>query len=256
VAILFLVAFFLCLRSGFRGYVFAFVMVAGIAFYLSMGLKSLWLALAMALMVGVMVTGHGNFFELPPSVQRTLSIIPGNWDPRVLDTTRSSNDFRQQIRDIYLDEYADQSPLIGNGFNYKRSALYAMNYEFGVKAYGMTPYDFHKGFIQRKDFHIGWISLYDSVGVGGGVFFMLLFLINVYLLYKSYRFFPRTQVPPILIWVSVMMGSSYISFFVVFGAFQQMLPLMCVLSALTYLIYEHVREQKFLQTVELAVVKA
>lgn len=242
VAVLFLTSFVLCLRGGFRSSVFVFVMVAAIGAYLVLGNKSLWWACMGAVMVLFLTVGHKTFFELHPSIQRSLSMMPGQWDPEVLGTARSSDDFRRSIKDIYVNEYLYHSPVMGNGFNYKRSDLYGLDYGMGTSAYGMTAYDAHKGFITRKDFHIGWISLYDAVGLVGGGLFCLLFLANGWLLWKSFRYFPRKQLPPIFIWVTVSMGSSFISFFAVFGAFQLMLPMMCMYSALTWLIYEHAME--------------
>jgi hypothetical protein len=196
------------------------------------------------LTVGFLAVGQGNFFDLPLSMQRAISFVPGRWDAVVVNSSESSNDFRKIIKDIYVKEYLHKSPLLGNGFNYKKSDLYALDQGGGIRSYNMTDYDFHKGFVLRKDFHIGWISLYDTVGVTGGGIFILLFFVNCHLLGKSFFCFPRRKLPPVFVWVVVSLGSSFASFFAVSGAFQHMLPHMCILSALTWLIYEHAKELK------------
>jgi hypothetical protein len=242
VALLFVLAFMLCLRGGFRNTVFTFVCITAVGTYLSIGIKSLWMGLLGVLVAGILTVGHGTLFNLPLAMQRSISFVPGHWDAMVVNSTESSNGFRQAIQDIYIQEYLYKSPLIGKGFNYDRSVLHGLEYGGGVRAYDMTDYDFHKGFIMRKDPHIGWISLHDSVGLIGGGVFIILFLANCYFLYRSYRCYPRDQMPPIFIWTTVMIISWTASFFAVSGAFQLMLPRMCILSALTWLIYEHARD--------------
>jgi hypothetical protein len=237
VVILFLISLALCLRGGFRSALFSFILIAGIGFYISLGIKSLWLALLGILILSVLSVGNNTFFQLPLSVQRTLSFLPGQWDPQVLATTESSNDFRHRIQTIYLNEYMHRSPLIGNGFNYNKQVL--VEYDPALLYQGLiSQYDFHKGFIERKDYHIGWISLYDTVGIAGGISFIILFGVNSYLFFKCFKLYFNKQVPPILVWTVVQTLANFASYFAVFGAFQEMLPLMCVLSAITYLVYE------------------
>ena len=112
-----------------------------------------------------------HLIKVPLAAQRSLAFLPGDWDPEVTGSTLSSNEFRQKIQQVYINEDLRKSPLLGNGFSYNSDEFQKMNYlaktQDTVDGYYAT-----KIFVVGKMFHTGWISVYDSVGLIGSAAFI------------------------------------------------------------------------------------
>jgi hypothetical protein len=77
---------------------------------------ALFAGLALAVIaVGGLVTGQGEYFRLPLGVQRTLSWLPGDWDPEFKNMEGGRDDFREDLR-RYAMENIKADPWIGRGF--------------------------------------------------------------------------------------------------------------------------------------------
>jgi hypothetical protein len=68
-----------------------------------------------ALALGGLVAGQGEYFRLPLGVQRTLSWLPGNWDPEFQYMEGGRDDFREDLR-LYASQNIKADPWIGKGF--------------------------------------------------------------------------------------------------------------------------------------------
>lgn len=65
--------------------------------------------------VGLAVVGQGQWFKLPLVAQRTVSWLPGDWDPE-LDSMRGGSDlWRAELRYIAMQNIK-RDPIIGRGF--------------------------------------------------------------------------------------------------------------------------------------------
>jgi hypothetical protein len=64
---------------------------------------------------GALVAGQGEYFRLPLGVQRTLSWLPGDWDPEFQNMEGGRDDFREDLRRYALDNIR-ADPWIGRGF--------------------------------------------------------------------------------------------------------------------------------------------
>ena len=73
---------------------------------------ALMLALAAS---GALVAGQGQWLNLPLVAQRTLSWLPGDWDPELQGMTGGSDEWRAELR-FMATELIKQYPLIGRGF--------------------------------------------------------------------------------------------------------------------------------------------
>jgi hypothetical protein len=74
-------------------------------------------ALVLAIVaLGGLVVGQGEYFRLPLSMQRTLSWLPGNWDPEFQHMQGGRDDFRVELR-RYAMENIQSYPFIGQGFS-------------------------------------------------------------------------------------------------------------------------------------------
>jgi hypothetical protein len=166
---------------GYRNNLFGFILsiMAGTWAYYS------WRSLFLPLIVGTMalvllLAWSDNIIQLPVDrlpliAQRTLSFLPGNWDPEAVDSAKASNDFRENIKTVYVKEYMTKSPWFGNGFSINTEDFNSLLGGLTRGYYGKDlGYVQAKAFIEGKLFHIGWISLYDAVGIIGSLGFVVL----------------------------------------------------------------------------------
>jgi hypothetical protein len=73
-------------------------------------------SLALAIVaLGGLVAGQGEYFRLPLGVQRTLSWLPGDWDPEFKYMEGGRDDFREDLR-RYAMNNIKADPWIGKGF--------------------------------------------------------------------------------------------------------------------------------------------
>jgi hypothetical protein len=228
VALLSLAAFLLTARSGFRSWVFIFVLVSVVGAFLWLRWRSLWLVMLGAMVVGFLCAGQGVLFDLPNAVQRSLSFLPGQWSEQVLATAKSSNDFRQSVKDVYWAEFGWKSPIIGNGFAVDpRDVEQSLTIGF----VGMDADDVARGFILRKDFHEGLLSIWDSTGAVGLFFFILLGLVFYFTMYRHRKQLTPRQIQPIQVWVIANFTASFSGHFLVFGDFKLLYPAVCTYFA-------------------------
>jgi len=232
VSVLALLALYFVIRSGFRSGLFYYVIIsmAGAFFWLRWKSLLLWPpGLTVLLLIGFM---HGKAYQLPFSMQRTLSFLPLEFDTGVKESAKGSNDFRQQVQDLYLLQFAGKSPWIGNGFKF--DALEVTQWvAFGADSAGEG--DPIRRFITKKDFHIGWISVYDSIGVIGFGFF-LWFCWS--LMYEGWKLIPKSRdyVNPLKPWLFCYLMKEIVAFFAVFGAIQNIFLILSTLGALIWAI--------------------
>jgi hypothetical protein len=170
-----------------------------------------------------------HLVRLPMAAQRTLAFLPGDWDAAVIDSTDSSNDFRQKIQQIYIKEDLRKSPLLGNGFSYSSDEFQKMNYLAKTQD---TPDGYYamKVFVTGKMFHTGWISVYDSVGLVGSAAFVFMSVSLLWVIGPT-RFGVitdhRSPLFPLKVWVFANNFSSFIGYFTVFGDFKAAFPALC-----------------------------
>jgi len=219
--------FYGAILSGFRSSVFVYLIVSVVAAFMTIRWKVLPFALLGMIVIGFFTAGHGHLFQLPKMVQRSLSFLPGDWDNVVIQSAKSSNAFRENITNVYLDEFAGKSPWIGTGFQFDPQQF--LDQTMTVSESGeMQAY----GFITRKDYHVGWISVYDTTGIIGCVAFGFLCLV---LLLKAVTFIAREKRPkPVQIWACAYVIAEIIAYFTVFGALQNSIVSLAVFGGILF----------------------
>ncbi len=216
--------------SGYRNVLFGFISMVMVVSWCHYSWRSIAVPV-IALMGAVLVifASTNNLIDLPTSklpliAQRSLSFLPGDWDPDAIESAKSSNDFRKNIQDVYISDYLDKSPWIGNGFEINTNDFNALSEELKRKGGGeQNAYLQAQTFIVGKLFHTGWISVYDAVGVIGGAAFLALGWSEISLLWR-YILGPkankRSPLFPVYVWLMGNILPMMISFFTVFGDFQ------------------------------------
>ena len=72
------------------------------------------IALAVA-MLSFIAVGQGQWFNLPLVAQRTVSWLPGDWDPELQGMSGGTDDWRAELR-YWAAENVKRDPVIGQGF--------------------------------------------------------------------------------------------------------------------------------------------
>jgi hypothetical protein len=246
------------LTGGYRNSFLSFIMV----FLLGAICYSRWRVLLMlplfCLAPLALIFVQSNHFEnihLPTTVQRTMSFLPGQWDPEVMDSAESSNDFRDQIKKVYIKEYLGKSPWIGNGFSFDAGEADEFDRLSHVQKSGdATSYYETKAFLTSKNFHVGWISLYDAVGIIGSIAFIMLDLSMISLMvYFVFRKDADMKSPfyPLKVWLFCGQFASLVGYFTTFGSFSQSFVGFCNTAVL--LVYlNQIEQRNTLKTVSLS----
>ena len=233
VAILSFLCFCLVVSGGYRSglMLFVFVTFVGACCYSSWRVFILVLPLMALGAAGLSLVqeDHPMGLQLPLIAQRSLTFLPGNWDEEAIESAKSSNDFRNNIQRVYMKEYMFKSPLIGNGFTFDpREAEILIN--MAGKSDTYDHYYQAKSFIITKTFHVGWISLYDAVGLIGCLSFIML---GVGMLWTLGTFIFHRNVDqygtlfPLKVWLFCNISQSLFGYFTVFGNFSSTLPGLC-----------------------------
>lgn len=75
-------------------------------------------------LLSVILVGQGQMFRLPLVAQRTLSWLPGDWDPEFENMAGGSDEWRAELR-RYAADNIKRDPLIGRGFSVEISETVA-----------------------------------------------------------------------------------------------------------------------------------
>jgi hypothetical protein len=226
-------ALFLCVRSGFRSSLLGYLLITAIACVLALRWKAVGVAIFAVILSFALAAGNNNLFRLPLAAQRALSVLPGNWDAEALINAEASTDFRLTIQRIYLKSYFEPFSLIGHGFTYNPGE--AAKYE--VPAGRLPTEEFYRGYVVRKQFHIGWISLVDSVGIIGSLAFIW-FTLNI--LRRMLSWTKQNGLAALSMsqrWLIILYGQTIIPFWTVFGDLSNVIVMLCLIAGLTHVLF-------------------
>lgn len=133
VLLIYLACFLLVLLSGKRMGLAAVLLAPAISAIMNRQFIYLPIALAAVfMMVAVFVGGQGQLFNLPLVAQRTLSWLPGDWDPELDNIRGGSDEWRAELRRVALANI-QHDPWIGRGF--------AVDIRETMTAIGMQRFD-------------------------------------------------------------------------------------------------------------------
>jgi MFS family permease len=221
-------------RNGVAGYAMT-MLISAVCYSRWRVLLILPLFALIPLAVILVQNNHIGDITLPTTVQRSLSFLPGDWDNDVKESSQSSDEFRADIKKIYEEEYLIKSPWLGNGFSFDPNEAES----FDTKSRQLGQYDggyFQtKAFIVSKNFHIGWISAYDAVGIIGSIAFVLLY-INMLLMCGSLIFHRNVDMTaplfPLKVWLFSALFSSIVGYYTTFGSFSETLVNLCGIAVI------------------------
>ena len=229
--------------SGFRSYLFNYLVASFTALFFSVRWTALLIFPIAALFITTLVLGQGSAFELPLTIQRTLSMFPGKWSTLASSSTESSNDFRANIEKTYREEFMAKSWMLGDGYKYDSKIMLDTALSFYTRNIMNDKLSESRGYITQRDHHVGWVAVHHPIGTVGFVAFVLLCLGSVYYVTTHMLSLNPASILPQQIWSSSLVIQTILSFFTVFGALPQFLPQLCILLAIAIISFRPTKPQ-------------
>lgn len=229
--------------GGFRSALFNYLMVS----FCSVFFMVRWIALltipAVAVLITVLVLGQGSAFNLPLTMQRTLSPFPGKWSRIATDSADSSNDFRDAIKKTYREEFMEESGMFGSGYKYSAAIMRDTALSFYTRNVMADPSGEARGYITQRDHHVGWVAVHHPIGTIGLILFIFLCLGSLYFVLISILKVDSSLVSPQQSWSSALITQIIFSYFTVFGAMQNFIPQLCILLAIAIISFRPTKPQ-------------
>jgi hypothetical protein len=163
-------------------------------------------------MVLSLTFAQGSIFTLPFTVQRSLSWLPGNWDPS-LQELGTGDIFREQLRELATHEIK-RSPLLGRG--------YATSLADVLSGYTMMEYgsglemEMVMGHASSKNWHNRWLGYSADFGIPFTVLLVWLYLAVIVVAWRLTRSLdPRSYMRAFAVfaffWISQLIITSHTS---------------------------------------------
>ena len=218
--------------SGFRSYLLNYFLLGSVGLFLRARFLLLLGIPFAAGVIALLVLGQGSLFDLPLTVQRTLSPFPGKWNRRSLTDAEASNDFRRDIKNVYKTDFMEKAGWLGDGYKFDAKYMEARSMDIGTRQLEASGEAFAKGFIISRDHHVGWIALHHVTGWIGFGAFVLLCLGSFFYVWRHVLQPHLGDIPPEQVWATALITQNIVSFFAVYGAIQNFIPPFCVFLAI------------------------
>jgi len=213
-----LIAIFL---SGFRS-ILLFAMVAFLLSSVLRGqLRNIWISAALMVSgVVLLVTVQGTLVQLPKTMQRTLSWIPGDWDPEAFADAEGSSRWRFEMWEwAWNDERILSNRIWGQGFGLSLSDmnLIASSLMAGGDGGTLLGGSDRENFMITGAFHSGPLSTIKFIGIVG---LALYYPLMCYMAVVAWRLCLRargTKAFTLALFVAIPIIYEPFNFVVVFG---------------------------------------
>ena len=230
------------LLAGFRGSILEIGTIFAITTYLRGSLAQVARLLGIcALALLLLLLMQGTVFNIPPSMQRALSFLPGKWDPAVLADTQFSSQWRFDMweRMLKTDRYIENKWL-GDGFG-----MTAMQVQqAGTALANNSPEQIKESFLISGTVHSGPVSTIRFVGYVGLFIFMGFLLVcarEAWCLCQACR---GTPYFPLALFFCAPLIYRPVGFVLVFGAYDSDLPRALVAAGLLKMLRTSIREYR------------
>jgi hypothetical protein len=217
-----MVAFGFILLSGFRSIMISFAMITvACSYYRGKVSDLLKVGVLLGPIAGLLLAMQGTLLDLPFPVQRTLSFLPLNWNPKAVEDAEHSTEWRIIMwKWMWNEEKYLQNWWLGDGFGYSKTVLLD---DLATEARGGGEFN-HEAFLITGRVHSGPLS---AIRFGGYVGLTLYVLLMLVIIRQASRFIRRTRGTPWFfpaLYFAVPM-TVYLPFFIViYGAYEKDLP--------------------------------
>ncbi|NDB96250.1 MAG: hypothetical protein EBZ78_08840 [Verrucomicrobia bacterium] len=217
--------------SGFRSALFGYTVLSAVALFLRARFLFLLGIPFLAGVIALLVVGQGSLFNLPLTIQRTLSPFPGKWNREAIMSADSSNDFRSNIQKVYQSDFMEKAGWLGEGYKFDAKYMQSRASDIGTRQLEESGEAQAKSFIIARDHHVGWVALHHVTGWIGFGAFAFLCLGSLFYIWRHVLQSHLDDIPAEQVWATALITQTIISFFAVFGAIQNFMPPFCVFLA-------------------------
>jgi len=205
------------LAAGFRNLMLWVMAAVGIGGWL----HRRWRELAVggfigALLLLLLAFGQGRFYQLPQTIQRSISFLPGQWSEAVVSDVEDSSSSRFKLWKEVIEWGLIKDWWFGDGFG--------ANLEDAVATYQGGKGSIKDWVILSGQFHSGPLTTIRYAGICGLV---LLYLLSISAAFYSYRCVNEcrgTPLFPVAIYFAIQLIWGPIHYTFVFGAYNVYLP--------------------------------
>jgi hypothetical protein len=220
--VLLLLGLYCVLLSGFRSILAMMIFLALFSSYYWKGRSDVTKLIAIGTFgLLVLIIGNGVFFKLPYPAQRTLSFLPGRWDPIAKADAEQSTKWRVEMWEQMLttDRYIENR-VLGDGFGFRKRDLETMLY---FARYGDTSQG-QENFMISGNVHSGPIS---AIRYAGYIGLVLILTLQIVLAKKAWRLLFLARGTPFR-YLAFFLCSPIVfqpfAFVFIFGAFEMDVP--------------------------------
>ena len=173
-------AMFLAFSSGKRAVVATLMLTPLVSAVLRRQWAHFYIYVIMATLgVTVLVAGHGEYFELPFRIQRSLANFPGAWDPTIKNMTAEGADSFRTIMREHAWERIKARPIIGKGIGFDLDEI--AGYSTAAFTAGDTTI-----LALGNSWHNTWLGLGADFGLPAVLLHMVVFALTLWLAYSNY----------------------------------------------------------------------
>ena len=212
----------LVLLSGFRSQLLTITVIFLLASYFRGGWSDVMVALA-CLFVGIVTLILFNSFihPLPLSMQRTLSVLPGDWDSRAVKDAAGSTEWRLDMwKDIPKGTKYIRNRLMGDGFGFSQAELQALERQ----KYARGDVYEQEDYMIIGAFHNGPLSAIRFVGIVGLVLYYTLLIYSAVYAWRLIRTTHNTDFFPFALFLGLAIIWEPFNYTLIFGAFDSGFP--------------------------------
>ena len=228
----------LCAISGFRNMVVRYSLSLFAGLYASIRWKALLvLPLGLAAVLGVSFT-QGKIFDYPLAMQRALSFLPGDWNPKAKGEADASSEWREKMKTLFYREYFVKHPILGAGYHFDPElAKVDTDVYLAIAQRRQDSGDEFadvRRFIEMRQPHEGPIHILLITGAVGAAFFVWFCASLLIFSFRSVSQTLPSRISPIQVWAVALLLPQVLGFFFLFGDLTNFLIQVCPVAILLY----------------------
>ena len=213
------------LVSGFRSQIAVALLVLGVGVIYWQGFKAFFAAIMAGILALMCLAVLNATFPLPPSIQRSLSFLPGTWEERYVNEGTESTDWRVEMwEEALFSERWIKNKVIGDGLGFSAKELSLQQAlasgQFETAGFGGLSSQ-QVAFLINGSYHSGPVSFVRTTGYVGLAVFgigLLALAVSCHRLLRSLKGSPYFGVAALICIPAIIHP---ITFFFVIGNFGQ-----------------------------------
>ena len=214
--------------SGFRSSLLAAFVFLLLSAILRRQLRDVWIAGGAGILIlTVLILLQGNVLQMPLTMQRALTWLPGDWDQAVLSDAEGSTQWRVDMWGwAWNDERVLRDKVWGTGFGLTIEDMNLIAQSLMLSGSGSSYLggSDREQFMLTGTFHSGPLSTIKFIGIVGLVLYMVLMCYMAVLAWRVCKLASGTKGFTLALFVGIPIIYEPFNFVVVFGALDDNYP--------------------------------